>query len=137
MRTALDDHQQRLLAKLGENDALLRAAEPDSHALGCVRWQLVRLLREYQLFKHRRIFDPAIRSGVTLARAQAETMKAECIAAGEAIARFVLTWSAVEGPVDWSAYRLAALDLHLAIRRHVVRERRGVIALLAMTRVAA
>ena len=57
-------HQARILLQLSQAEDLLRAGDEQAvEALGRMRWLLVRLLREYQIFKHSRIFEPALRQG--------------------------------------------------------------------------
>ena len=57
---------------------LKRPAEAARYPLALARWNLVRLLREYHLFKQVEIFEPAIRSGSTTQISQARQMLEAC-----------------------------------------------------------
>ena len=122
--------QDRILAITVRSEAILR--DPDKRdvaALGNARWEVTRALREYQIFKHTRIFDPLEKCGDHRAF-QARRMKAECIRVGEEFRRYVLKWSAVSILDHWADYHPAALDSIARIRAQLAKERIGVATLL-------
>ena len=128
----LSDYQDRILAHVASDRALLdsegEAARP---ALAQRRWMLARLLREYQLFKHVEIFDPALARDDRLGIAA--RLKARCIVTGENFAAYLACWtsSAIEG--HWSDHAAATRRMFDALVRHVGEERRGIEAMLAGT----
>jgi hypothetical protein len=131
------DLQDRVHAIVNRAEAILR--DPDNKdvaALGTARWELARTLREYQLFKHSRIFDPLER-GQDYRAIRARRMKADCIRVGEEFRAYVLKWSVVSILDHWSEYHPAALDAVARIRAHLARERVGVAELLDVRPVAA
>ena len=127
----LDSHQRQILSHIDAALPLLQLP-PDQaqHPLAVARWQMVRMLHAYQIFKHIEIFDPAIRSGSPDHARAATRMKAECIAAGDSFRRHVQQWSATSIADSWDSYRPAMLAMAEELRRHIVRERRSVEMLL-------
>lgn len=126
--------QGRIVACLGETTSLVRTRGVAAcNELAQRRWETMRLLREYQLFKHHEIFDPAIASGDRARIIAATAMKERCVAAGDDFAAHVRRWSGTALERDWAAYEAALLRMTGAIGRHVVRERREVEALLRGT----
>jgi hypothetical protein len=129
--------QDRIHAIVNKAEAILR--QPDNRdvaALGAARWEVARVLREYQLFKHSRIFDPLER-GSDYRAIKAKRMKADCIRVGEEFRAYVLKWSVVSILDHWADYHPAALDAVARIRAHLKRERVGVAELLDVVTVAA
>jgi hypothetical protein len=129
--------QDRILAITVRSEALLR--DPEKHdiaALGNARWEVTRALREYQIFKHTRIFDPLEACG-DYRMVQMRRMKADCIRAGEEFHRYVLKWSAVCILDHWADYHPAALDVIARVRAQLAKERIGVSALLDVKSAAA
>ena len=128
--------QDRILAIADRAEAILRSDSKDVAALGTCRWEAARALREYQLFKHSRIFDPLER-GQDYRAIKARRMKADCIRVGEAFRAYVLKWSVVSILDHWADYQPAALDAATRIRTHLARERIGVAELLGVKAEAA
>ena len=129
--------QDRILAIADRSEAILR--DPDNRdvtALGVCRWEAARVLREYQIFKHSRIFDPLER-GQDYRAIKARRMKADCIRVGEEFRAYVLKWSVVSILDHWAEYPPAALDVCKRIRTHLARERIGVAELLGQDSAAA
>jgi hypothetical protein len=124
-------HQDRLLALVAEAEALVEA-EPDrsAHRLATIRWEMVRLMREYQLFKHGEIFDPMIASGSATQAALARDLKARCHAASDRYVEHTRRWSTGGIMVEWADYRLAVLAMADAVRDHMQQEREAVTMLL-------
>lgn len=129
--------QERILALLDRSEAVLRSqGDPDIALLGQTRWELARVLREYQLMKHGQLFDRFERG--TDERAQrARRMKAECIRAGEKFRDYILRWSVVSILDEWDDYVPAALESIERIRALLAREREGMAYLLNIRRNAA
>lgn len=126
----LSGHQDRILAHLASDRALLAAeGEAARPALATRRWMLARLLREYQLFKHVEIFDPALAQGDRLG--VAARLKGRCTAIGESFAAYIACWSSAAIDGRWSDYAAATQRMFDALARHVVEERRAIDTLLA------
>ncbi|MBW8744425.1 MAG: hypothetical protein JF628_08785 [Sphingomonas sp.] len=123
--------QDRILAISTRAEAILRSETRDVAALGQARWELARVLREYQLFNQGRIFDQIERMQDGRA-AKVRSMKAECVRVGEEFRLHILKWSAVSVIDHWAAYQPAALDTIARIRTHLVCERAGMAELLQM-----
>lgn len=129
--------QDRIPAIINRAESLLQNSDTyDVTALGQARWEAARCLREYQLFKHARIFDPLDR-GQDSRAITARRMKAECIRGGEEFRAYVLKWSVVSIPDHWANYHPAALDAIARIRAQLIRERIGVAELLGLKSAAA
>jgi hypothetical protein len=124
------EFQSRIEALLVRGEAVLRATDDrDVSQLGQTRWEMARLLREYQLYKHTRIFDHFERVGGSQA-ALARQMRAECIRVGEEFRAYILKWSVTSILDNWAEYQPAALDAIARIRAQLVREQVGVERLL-------
>jgi len=122
--------QDRIVALLDRAEAILRSsADPDIATLGLTRWEAARILREYQLFKHNRIFDPIERSQDYRAP-KVRRMKAECVRFGEEFRNYVLKWSVVSILDHWAEYQPAALEAIAGIRAQLAGERASVAELL-------
>ena len=122
--------QDRIHAIIDRAEAILR--EPGNRnvaALGQARWEAARTLRQYQLFKHGRIFDP-IAQGEDHRALKARQMKTECLHFGEEFRNYVMRWSVVSILDSWDDYHPAALASIARIRAQLVRERCGVAELL-------
>ncbi len=126
----LHDHQRRaldILARAAEAlDGGLDRARPD------LRAEMGEVLRDYQIFKHEEIFDPAVASGnperITLGRA----MKIECIGAGEAFRTHLMRWKDDAIAAEPDNYRAAARLTLNALRRHIEREGEGITTLIGL-----
>lgn len=121
--------QDRILAIVARAEAILRSDVRDVAGLGKARWEVARALREYQLFKHARVFDP-LSGGQDFRGVQARRMKAECVRVGEEFRQYVLKWSVVSILDHWAEYHPAALDAVVRIRAQLARERAGVLRLI-------
>jgi hypothetical protein len=123
------EFQNRILAIAARSETVLESGQRDVAALSAARWEIARTLREYQLFKHIRIFDPLLGRN-DYRGCKAERMKAECIQFGERFRDHVLKWSVVSILDHWDEYQPAALATIGEIRKQLARERSGVAVLL-------
>jgi hypothetical protein len=127
----LADLQDRISAALDKAGALARDRGQGAQGdLARQRWETMRLLREYQLFKHVELFDPAIAAGGGDRAALAGRMKARCLAAGADFTAFVEQWSAAAIERGWPGYVAALLRMIDSLHAHVGRERQEVAMLL-------
>jgi hypothetical protein len=127
-----DDHHDRAMAIINAQREYLTALTlPDAATLARHRWELVRVLVEFELFKHREIFDPLIRHGDQQTAARARIMKQECTALGADIRAFVTQWSNGSVEERWPEFRLAKLALFDRIERDLADQRRGLVLLAA------
>lgn len=126
------EHQDNILVHMNAAQSCLRFDQaPDPETLGKMRWELARLLSAYEIFKHTRIFDPALASGDANRAAAARRMKIACIALGEDFRAHCTTWSCSGTLQQWSHYRLHALDLLRRLREQMLSDRREVETLWA------
>jgi len=124
--------QDRIFAIVDRAESVLRdPGNRDITTLGQCRWEAARTLREYQLFKHGRIFDP-IERGQDFRALRARRMKADCVHVGEEFRAYVLKWSVVSILDHWDEYHPAALEAVRRIRAHLAKERIGVAELLGV-----
>ncbi|SFP87801.1 hypothetical protein [Sphingomonas rubra] len=127
----LADHQRAIMAQVDDSRRRLRSdgrgAQPH---LAKQRWVLMRMLREYQLFKHVEIFDPAIVRGDARRADLARGMKERCVAAGEDYQRHVALWTGEAIHACWADYAAAVIALADRLAQHVARERCDVEMLL-------
>ncbi len=127
-----DDHYDRAMTIIAaQRDYLTALTLPDAATLARHRWELVRVLVEFEMFKHRDIFDPVIRHGDPQAAARARTMKQECTALGADIRAFVTRWSNGSVEERWEEFRTAKLALFDRIERDLAGQRRGAALLVA------
>lgn len=99
----LEEQQARITMLLhGVRDLLA-----SGHPTAVLRWQLVRALREYQLFKHREIYDPLAGSLNPQLADLACGMKMRCIATCNAYGDHVQRWSKGPAAGERSAARVA------------------------------
>lgn len=127
----LRQHQDSILG-------LLRGAEPlltdpglrDVAALARMRWALMRALTAYSLFKHHKIFDPAIARQALGDLPRADRMKQACVAMGSDFRDYVGKWSGTDVAGEWASYQPAALAMIARLRQHLARERHEIDALL-------
>lgn len=133
----LYDHQTAVKAAMAETQALLRADMVDPKDIAAARWALTRLLTGYQMFKHQRVFDPLSRHGTPEDAHAARQMKIDCVAMGETFRAHLARWtsSGIEG--HEMEYRRDATGMMALLERHILRERRGIEALLAPEKRAA
>lgn len=110
---------------------LVEGGPERTRRLALLRWQLVRTLRSYQLFKHLEIFDPLIGGGTTAASRLAREMKDRCCATGTAFEDHVRRWSSGSIDLSWQSYECESSGLIARLRSHVARERSDLDRLLA------
>ncbi len=127
----LHSHQRRALDLLVRGADALDSAAGDQQALS-MRPDLAAVLRDYQIFKHEEIFDPAVASGGAERAALGRAMKVECIAAGETYRLHVQQWKPDAIAADPANYRAASRLTLNALRRHVEREGEGITLLLTL-----
>lgn len=129
--------QSRIHAIVDESEALLVQGDArNADALGKVRWELARALREYQLFKHSCIFDPIERRQDPNAP-KARRMRADCIRFGEEFLAYVLRWSAASPLQQWDEFESASRSMVAGIRAQLASERIAMADLLGATVAAA
>ncbi|WP_294392034.1 hypothetical protein [uncultured Sphingomonas sp.] len=122
--------QRRLHAVIDRAERALNAAgEPDIATMGQTRWEIARLLREYQLMKHNRIFVQFEHGFDDRAR-KARRMKADCIRSGEEYRAYIMEWSVVSILDNWTTYKAAATQAITRLRTQLQREHDGVAYLL-------
>lgn len=130
--TQLNTYQSRIYELIDTAQSLVPltpdAAQP---GLAHVRWQLLRLLREYQLFKHNEIFNPLIESSQPDLVAMATRLKASCISSGEEYRLHTTRWSGRGASEDWSGYQQAAAGMIQDLGNHLKAERAAVQILLS------
>lgn len=127
----LRHHQDAILAHVDRaTDFALLDPVYARGPLAKARWEMARMLRAYQLFKHTEIFDPAIACGLPHQRQAAQAMKEDCLAAGEAYWAHTRRWSSEDIACRWEDYRPAMLAMAGQIRSHVTRERANLALLL-------
>jgi hypothetical protein len=129
----LQSYHDDILARIAASVAVIEAENLSSlSTLSARRWQMVRLLREYQIFMHSRIFDPAIAKGAPNQIAAAQDLKINCIAMGNAFSSYVKFWSSGVITTSWESYRIAMIEMSASLAQHVKSELSNVVALLSM-----
>ena len=125
--TRLQSYHDDIISRIAASVAVIEADNLSSlSTLSARRWQMVRLLREYQIFKHSRIFDPAIAKGSPSEIEAAQEMKINCIAMGNVFTSYVKTWSSGLITTRWEDYRIAMIEMSTLLMRHVKSERHNV-----------
>jgi hypothetical protein len=125
-----DEHHARAIAIMAAQRALLAPGSvPDPAAQARHRWELLRVLVEFQIFKHRDIFDPLIRQGDPRVAPRAQAMKAECAELGTEVRAFVTRWSDGSVDRDWDRFRTATLTLIAKVERGLAAQRQIVAAM--------
>ena len=125
LQRSLLDHLDRVQAWFSLPPA--EAREPLARA----RWLAVRLVHEYQVFKHAEILDPAIRHGAPAQVDAATRMKADCLAVIAHFRAHVREWSTGDVAARWDEYLAAMRALADRWRAHLATERRAIADLLA------
>ena len=97
--------------------------------MATLRWQLMRALRAYQLFKHGEVFEPLIQCGDPAISAAARNLKERCIAIGEDYTVFVTRWSGGAAALAWHKYRIEARGMVQRIEGHLKTEQEQMRAL--------
>ncbi|HEX8554104.1 MAG TPA: hypothetical protein VF695_05310, partial [Sphingomonas sp.] len=105
------------------DDALVRLAR--------ARWEALRLIRAYQLFKHGELFDPLIACGTPDQRRLAERMKTRCIESVQRFVDHVTAWNMADAATEWDRYRAALTVLVEDMRAEILAERRDAETLLS------
>jgi ABC-type histidine transport system ATPase subunit len=137
MLATLGNYQNQMWAITLEGEALLNRLEPQDPAeVNRLRMELARVMTAYQLFVHREVFEPLIRTGTPAEVNQARAMKSECILIAEEFRAFVHLWTAADIAVRWADYQAAGLDFARRIRAHIERVRAIAPACLAGRRPA-
>ncbi|GGB36417.1 hypothetical protein GCM10011380_27280 [Sphingomonas metalli] len=132
-RDALYAFQHQAHAILSEGSTVLEGKGDDALAvLPQMRARLGEVLGAYQVFKHERVFDPAVATGDPECTKLGRSMKVECIAAGEAFRSHGQQWKPERIAEDWPNYRVAARLTLNALRRHLDNEREGIERLIDM-----
>ena len=131
----LAEHQERIAAILRRGRAALACARDPEHArLAQMRWELMRVLRDYQLFKHLEIFDPVIRHGTAAQAARAGELKQRCLGLAATYTEHVRRWSLLGAIDGWPAYRTDAMAMVDQLHAHLAAELRDTAGLLAGVR---
>ena len=127
----LEAYQTRIAAALDDKlRAVAGAEDRRAHSIAEARWALVRLLREYQLFRHTRIFDPIIGSKNFSRATQADILKGKCLAAGNHYRQHVAKWSLTCTDHSWPTYEAELRVLIAGINDHLSAEAQSVRKLL-------
>lgn len=116
------EYHAQLSHLLDRSSHAIAEDEAGNVALAGLRWQLVRALREYQLFKHTEIFDPLIRNVAADRVRDATSMKDRCEQIGAQYNSFIKAWHLGNGGPSSSGYRAAARRMLDAVSRHVATE---------------
>lgn len=116
------EYHARLQILLDRSSAAVSENAVKNVELAGLRWQLVRLLREYQLFKHVEVFDPLIKSNGSSQCANARDMKERCEIIGDQYNGFIKAWNLGDNGPSSADYRAAATKVLAAVRRHVASE---------------
>jgi len=115
---------------LAESLSAIELAERNTVTLAALRWRLVRLLREYQLFKHTEIFDPIIRGDRASRSADAGRLKAACEETGAAYNDHIRRWN-LSGTGETSPdYAADARHMIRRVGEHLDREQLDIRRLL-------
>ena len=132
----LTERQDRLVILLDRVAELLPVAtDENARAIAAVRWQLVRVVLDYQMFKHRCVFDPVLAAGDPARVAVARRLKERCLATAAQFKAHVAQWSPTASLGAWAGYRAAEAAMIARLRAQVVDERAAAPALLAPSRV--
>ena len=127
-----DGHHRRATAIMTAQRALLApGSAPDPAAQARHRWELLRVLVEFQIFKHRDIFDPVIRQGDPRMAPRARVLKAECAELGAEVRAFVAGWSDGSVDRDWDRFRTATLALIAKVERGLAGQRQALATMVA------
>ena len=123
--------QDAILTRIGEAETASRIGPSSLEMLAKRRWEMVRRLREYQLFKHNEIFDPAIKYGTIYHVNLACRMKTMCEQANDFFLEYVRRWSSAAVAAEWEAYQTELNAMCKALQNHISIERKNIHALLA------
>jgi hypothetical protein len=130
---ALDGYHRPILAALADGRVELDRKDASSaKAVALIRWELMRHLRAYQLFKHTRIFDPIIAGRSAYHSGIAADLKARCLELSGAFEEHVKRWSLVGSTAAWDRFTEEASAMSERIERHIAFERQKVAELLSV-----
>ena len=121
-------------------DALAREAETllrEGSKAGLPRVAKLRVdqglaMAAYQLFVHRELFEPLIRTGSPPQIEGAKALKVECVVLSGTFCRHAQYWSKRDPGDEWDDYRAAALSMIAAIRGHIARVQHELAPALAL-----
>ncbi|WP_174280295.1 hypothetical protein [Sphingomonas bacterium] len=128
--TRLEQYQGRITALIDRTRVALDQPARDPVALATLRWEMLRLLREYQLFKHGELFDPLLRAADLGRRGRAASLKARCIEMAAAVGDHGRRW-AEAGTATAERHADETHTLLTRLTQHLLRERLGVTELLS------
>ena len=127
----LDGHQRGILAWMEQASRTLDRDPAEARAeLTSARWELVRLINTYRLFKEGEIFSLAA-TGAHPQTAAIRQLEADSDAAAEAFRTHVMRWSAIDKVANWPEYRSAMLALRHRMSAGLRKDRAAVVAMLA------
>lgn len=122
----LSSYQAQIRALLDQAEAILTLPTSElAEQAAQLRWQLLRVLRAYQIFKHAEIFDPLLRDATPSRARLAADMKARCTAIGEAYIGHTQEWTLSRSGGDWDLYRQRATIMLAQIADHLSSEARN------------
>ena len=126
----LDDHQQGILAWMEQATRVLDRDPAEARAeLTNARWELVRLINTYRLFKQGEIFSLAS-TGAHPQSTAIRRLEAESDAAADGFRTHVMRWSAIDKVANWPEYRSAMLALRDRMSVGLRKDRCAVVAML-------
>ena len=127
----LHGHQSEILSIMSGAEPLLSdPAKRDVAALARARWNLVRALTAYQLFKRHEVFDPLLAKARPADAYRLLRMRRACTDLGDAFRGHVQKWSGRNVDAESAAYQSDAAAMLARIRAHVALEREQVGPLL-------
>lgn len=136
MRAALATYHEQMTAAVERGEALLKAGPPGVNVaeLSPIRLQMAQIITSYQLFVHREVFEPLIRSGNAGWAEKARALKTDCILLAEDFRAFVRVWATKDAVAHWDEYRPAAAAILGRIRAHIAAVRGSELPRLAQVR---
>lgn len=126
----LDGHQQGILVWMEQASRMLDLDPAEARAkLTNARWELVRLINTYRLFKEGEIISLAS-AGVHPQTAAIHQLAADSAAAADAFRTHVMRWSTIDKVANWPEYRSAMLALRDRVSAGLRKDRAVVAAML-------
>jgi len=124
MDEGLARYVSKLERSMAEGDALMAARDPATAARTRQRCiDAVMLVGAYQLYVHRELFEPLMRSGDERQRKMACELKAECIALTDALHKGIKNFMAQEMPFDWEYLAGRVEGYNSIMRTHLAKVR--------------
>lgn len=124
-------YQHDIRELLIEWERLLEPGAGDCPSLvAALRWKLLRVLRAYQLFKHREIFDPLARSDISHIAQSASRLKQQCTKIGLAYTDYIKQWSGNSVASEANSYLSATRQIISWVKQHLNTECSQVRALM-------